>query len=263
MATAVAAVVARVAPRAADRAAAARAVLALRRQGCSGSSGSSDGDGTSLSTASSTALTRVLARAFGGVDSGGVRAISENSTGPHTVDVGAPPDWAAPGLMRRRVRVGGCSEAWRELGVRLDTKPAPWLEDNGPWLVSGCRWSEGVFAHHPVRTTRRSVPVKSAHHCDTAPNGMYATLVWRQGAVCRARGTWARGSKGVPKLTEASLRPLTSRFLKLPLPQHAPTIAPRAPEHPRQTDAGTRFGRRSPLSNAVLHGFDVRVWVLP
>eukprot|EP00964_Phaeocystis_antarctica_P162309 scaffold136376_cov172-Phaeocystis_antarctica.AAC.1 len=29
---------------------------------------------------------------------------------------------------RRRVRVGGCSEAWRELGVRLDTKPAPWLE---------------------------------------------------------------------------------------------------------------------------------------
>ena len=205
MATAVAAVVARVAPRAADRAAAARAVLALRRQGCSGSSGSSDGDGTSLSTASSTALTRVLARAFGGVDSGGVRAISENSTGPHTVDVGAPPDWAAPGLMRRRVRVGGCSEAWRELGMRLDTKPAPWLEDNGPWLVSGCRWSEGVFAHHPVRTTRRSVPVKSAHHCDTAPNGMYATLVWRQGAVCRARGTWARGSKGVPKLTEASL----------------------------------------------------------
>ena len=140
MATAVAAVVARVAPRAADRAAAARAVLALRRQGCSGSSGSSDGDGTSLSTASSTALTRVLARAFGGVDSGGVRAISENSTGPHTVDVGAPPDWAAPGLMRRRVRVGGCSEAWRELGMRLDTKPAPWLEDNGSWLVSGCRW---------------------------------------------------------------------------------------------------------------------------
>merc|ERR1719272_2155745 len=108
------------------------------------------------------ALTRVLARAFGGVDSGGVRAISENSTGPHMVDVGAP----------------------------------PWLEYNGPWLVSGCRWSEGVFAHHPVRTTRRSVPVKSAHHCDTAPNGMYATLVWRQGAVCRARGTWARGSKG-------------------------------------------------------------------
>ena len=153
MATAVAAVVARVAPRAADRAAAARAVLALRRQGCSGSSGSSDGDGTSLSTASSTALTRVLARAFGGVDSGGVRAISENSTGPHTVDVGAPPDWAAPGLMRRRVRVGGCSEAWRELGVRLDTKPAPWLEDNGPWLVSGCRWSEGVFAHC-LRTIR-------------------------------------------------------------------------------------------------------------
>merc|ERR1719272_1689731 len=102
------------------------------------------------------ALTRVLARAFGGVDSGGVRAISENSTCPHTVDVGAP----------------------------------PWLEDNGPWLVSGCRWSEGVFAHH----------------CDTAPNGMYATLVWRQGAVCRARGTWARGSKAVRKLLVVGYR---------------------------------------------------------
>merc|ERR1740115_363277 len=130
----------------------ARAVLALRRQGCSGSSGSSDGDGTSLSTASSTALTRVLARAFGGVDSGGVRAISENSTGPHTVDVGAP----------------------------------PWLEDNGPWLVSGCRWSEGVFAHHPVRTPRRSVPVKSAHHCDTAPNGMYAIRSFGVRVPCAA-----------------------------------------------------------------------------
>ena len=54
------------------------------------------------------------------------------------------------------------------------------------------------------------------------------------------------------------LRPLTSRFLKLPLPQHAPTIAPRAPEHPRQTDAGARFGRPSPLSISVLHGSDVR-----
>eukprot|EP00964_Phaeocystis_antarctica_P036662 scaffold20939_cov90-Phaeocystis_antarctica.AAC.1 len=100
--------------------------------GCGGSSGSSDGDGTPRSTVSSTALTRVLARAFGGVDPGGVRAISENSTGPHTVDVGAPPDWGAPGLMRRRARVGGCSEAWRELGVRLDTKPATWMDDNGP-----------------------------------------------------------------------------------------------------------------------------------
>eukprot|EP00964_Phaeocystis_antarctica_P165288 scaffold145055_cov136-Phaeocystis_antarctica.AAC.1 len=51
------------------------------------------------------------------------------------------------GLVRRRVRVGGCSEAWRELDVRLDTKPAPWLKDNGPWLVSGCRWSEGTTLH--------------------------------------------------------------------------------------------------------------------
>ena len=41
------------------------------------------------------------------------------------------------------------------------------------------------------------------------------------------------------------------------------TIAPRAPEHPRQTDAGTRFGRPSPLSISVLHGSDVRDWMRP
>ena len=148
---------------------------------------------TSRSTVSSTALARVLARAFGDVDSRGVCAISENSAVPHTVDAGAPPDCDSPGLIRRGARVGGCSEAWRELGVRLDAKPAPWMDENGPWLVSGWLRSEGVFAHHLVRTTRQSVPVESAHHCDTAPNGMYAALVWRQGAVCRARGTWDRG----------------------------------------------------------------------
>lgn len=63
---------------------AARAVLGtLCTAGCRGASGRSDGGGTSRFTVSGTALARVLARAFGGVDSGGARPISENSAAPH------------------------------------------------------------------------------------------------------------------------------------------------------------------------------------
>ena len=87
LAAAVAAVVARAAPRAAGRATAGRRGLCLwhtvygwlpwreRPQ--------RHGGGTSRFTVSGTALARVLARAFGGVDSGGARPISENSAAPH------------------------------------------------------------------------------------------------------------------------------------------------------------------------------------
>ena len=122
-----------------------------------------------------------------------------------TVDAGAPPAGAVPGLVRRRARVGGCSEAWRELYVRLDTKSAPWSDDNGPRLVFGWRWSEGVLPHHPERTTGRSVPVGSGHHCEAAPKGTYAALISRPRAVCRARTAPTTAAKSVRKLIEASL----------------------------------------------------------
>ena len=187
---------------------AARAVLGtLCTAGCRGASGRSDGGGTSRFTVSGTALARVLARAFGGVDSGGARARSARTAPLHTtVDAGAPPAaGAVPGLMRRRARVGGCSEAWRELYVRLDTKSAPWSDDNGPHLVFGWRWSEGVLPHHPERTTGRSVPVGSGHHCEAAPKGTYAALISRPRAVCRARTAPTTAAKRVRKLNEGSL----------------------------------------------------------
>ena len=44
--------------------------------------------------------------------------------------------------------------------------------------------------------------------------------------------------------------------------RRVPTIAARAPEQPRQTDAGTGLGRRSPLSNALLYEYEARDRVL-
>ena len=141
-----------------------------------------------------------------------------------TVDAGAPPAGAVPGLMRRRARVGGCSEAWRELYVRLDTKSAPWSDDNGPHLVFGWRWSEGVLPHHPERTTGRSVPVGSGHHCEAAPKGTYAALISRPRAVCRARTAPTTAAKRVRKLNEGSL-----------------TVSPTRTYGPSQTVRATAF----------------------
>ena len=137
---------------------AARAVLGtLCTAGCRGASGRSDGGGTSRFTVSGTALARVLARAFGGVDSGGARPISENSAAPHHGRRRRTTCRGCAGLMRRRARVGGCSEAWRELYVRLDTKSAPWSDDNGPRLVFGWRWSEGVLCRTIPSAPHRSI----------------------------------------------------------------------------------------------------------
>ena len=203
---------------------AARAVIGtLCTAGCRGASGRSDGGGTSRFTVSGTALARVLARAFGGVDSGGARARSARTAPLHTtVDAGAPPAaGAVPGLMRRRARVGGCSEAWRELYVRLDTKSAPWSDDNGPRLVFGWRWSEGVLPHHPVpeRTTGRSVPVGSGHHCES-PHPRARTLrSFRARVPCVPRSDGSDDSRQTrPKtIKDGSLRQYT---INANMPQH-------------------------------------------
>ena len=209
LAAGVAAVVARAAPRAAGRATAGRRGLCLAHcvtAGCRGASGRSDGGGTSRFTVSGTR--RWLASWRGRLVASTRAALARSArTAPlhTTVDAGAPPAGAVPGLMRRRARVGGCSEAWRELYVRLDTKSAPWSDDNGLHLVFGWRWSEGVLPHHPERTTGRSVPVGSGHHCEAAPKGTYAALISRPRAVCRARTAPTTAAKSVRKLTEASL----------------------------------------------------------
>ena len=175
---------------------AARAVIGtLCTAGCRGASGRSDGGGTSRFTVSGTALARVLARAFGGVDSGGARARSARTAPLHTtVDAGAPPAaGAVPGLMRRRARVGGCSEAWRELYVRLDTKSAPWSDDNGPrfsfrMALVGRRLAAPSRAHHrSIGAGRKRSPLR-----ESAPKGTYAALISRPRAVCAALGRLRR-----------------------------------------------------------------------
>ena len=174
--------------------------------GCSGASGRSDGGGTSR--APRCRVRRWLACWRGRLAASTRAALARSArTAPlhTTVDAGAPPAGGVPGLMRRRARVGGCSEAWREMYVRLDTKSAAWSDDNGLRLVFGWFWSEGVLPYHPERTTGRSVPVGSGHHCEAAPKGTYAALTSRPRAVCRARTAPTTAAKSVRKLIEASL----------------------------------------------------------
>ena len=179
LAAGVAAVVARAAPRAAGRATAGRRGLCLAhcvRQAAVARAAAA----TAVERrASRCRVRRWLASWCGRLVASTRAALARSArTAPlhTTVEAGAPPAGAVPGLMRRRARVGGCSEAWRELYVRLDTKSAPWSDDNGLHLVFGWRWSEGVLPHHPERTTGRSVPVGSGHHCEAAPKGTCAAL---------------------------------------------------------------------------------------
>ena len=208
LAAGVAAVVARAAPRAAGRATAGRRGLCLAhcvRQAAVARAAAA----TAVERRASRCRVRRWLASWRGRLVASTRAALARSarTAPlhTTVDAGAPPAGAVPGLMRRRARVGGCSEAWRELYVRLDTKSAPWSDDNGPHLVFGWRWSEGVLPHHPERTTGRSVPVGSGHHCEAAPKGTYAALISRPRAVCRARTAPTTAAKRVRKLNEGSL----------------------------------------------------------
>ena len=213
---AVAVVVARAAPRAAGRAAAGRRGLCLAhcvRQAAVARAAAA----TAVERRAPRCRVRRWLACWRGRLAASTRAALARSarTAPlhTTVDAGAPPAGDVPGLMRRRARVGGCSEAWRELYVRLDTKSAPWSDDNGPRLVFGWRWSEGVLPHHPERTTGRSVPVGSGHHCEAAPKGTYAALISRPRAVCRARTAPTTAAKSVRKLIEASLnRPRSTRM---------------------------------------------------
>ena len=109
---------------------AARTVLGtLCTAGCRGASGHSNGGGTSRFTVSGTALARVLARAFGGVDSGGARPISENSAAPHHGHIVAPPLQENPAALlcalrrpaaapqrRLAARSRGCAGCSRQVG---------------------------------------------------------------------------------------------------------------------------------------------------
>ena len=247
---AVAVVVARAAPRAAGRAAAGRRGLCLahcvRQAGCA--SGRSDGGGTSRAPGSR--VRRWLACWRGRLAASTRAALARSArTAPlhTTVDAGAPPAGAVPGLVRRRARVGGCSEAWRELYVRLDTKSAPWSDDNGPRLVFGWRWSEGVLPHHPERTTGRSAPVGGGHHCEAAPKGTYAALISRPRAVCRARPAPTTAAKSVRKLIEGSLVPPAGRqerapvaSLNSPPARFVSTATPRAEVQPTSIHGSSR-----------------------
>ena len=119
-----------------------------------------------------------------------------------------PPERAA-GLQRLLVACRGMRRAARSLppiGARVAQDAAAELEITAvthpqcSWKLLKKRLPSTQKLHR--RTLKDPYP---SHDKQPLPNGMYATLVWRQGAVCRARGTWARGSKAVRKLTEPSL----------------------------------------------------------